>query len=121
MSRSTSAPPRGAADVSPETLLVLGLPSLDSLTDDQTRGATCVWGNEPLSTDMAVDLGEQMSPLKGTASRVRWTPRACPDCTVDRARRGRFAHAPTCGQCTDGADRCSVGQGLLNLLRRYGT
>jgi hypothetical protein len=70
---------------------------------------------------MAVDLGEQASLLEGATLPVRWTPRACPACTLDRARRGRFAHATTCKQCADEASRCAVGQGLLDLLRRYST
>lgn len=115
----TSAPPRGAADVSPEILHVLVLPSLDLVTDAQTRGATCVWCDGPLTTDVAVDLGEQMSPLKGTTSPMRWTPRACPACTAERATRGRFAHAPTCEQCADEASVCEVGQGLMELVGRY--
>lgn len=120
MSRRMSAPLRGAADVSPETLRVLVLPSLDLVTDAQTRGASCVWCDGPLTTDMAVDLGETMSPLKGTTSPMRWTPRACPACTAERARRGRFAHATTCEQCTDDDAQCPVGEGLLDLVRRYG-
>lgn len=120
MSRRMSAPPRGAADVSPEILRILVLPSLNTVTDSQTRGATCVWCDGPLTTEMAVDLGEQMSPLEGTTSPTRWTPRACPSCAADRARRGRWAHSTTCKQCADKAAQCPMGEGLLDLLRRYG-
>lgn len=114
-----SAPLRGAADVSPDVLAVLVLPSLDDVTDDQSRGATCVWDDVPLKTDMAVDLGEQLSPLKGTAGRMRWMPRACPACVLERAKRARFAHATMCEQCADEAAPCEIGQGLSELVRRY--
>lgn len=116
-----SASLRGAADVSPEILSVLALPSLDDVTDDQSRGATCVWGDVPLTTDMAVDLGEQLSPLEGATAPVRWMPRACPACVLERAKRARFAHAPTCEQCGDEAALCEIGQGLHELVRRYST
>lgn len=119
MSRRTSAPPRGAADVSPEILSVLVLPSLDDVTDDQSRGATCVWDGVPLKTDMAVGLGEQLSPLTGTPAPMRWMPRACPACVLDRATRARFAHAPTCEQCADNAALCEIGRGLQELVKRY--
>lgn len=121
MSRRTGAPPRGAADVTPETLNVLVLPTLSTVTDDQSRGAACVWCTGPLTTDMAVDLGEQTSDSDGTALPVHWMPRACPTCTVERAQRARFAHGPTCEQCVDEAAHCEVGEGLLDLLRRYST
>lgn len=119
MTGRTSAPPRGAADVAPQLLPFLVLPSLDALKDDQTRGATCVWCNDRLTAAMAVDLGEQMSPLKGSTSPMRWPPRACPRCTGERAHTALFGHSATCEQCVDEAGGCEIGRGLYDLVRRY--
>ena len=122
MRTHASAPPRGAADVAPDLLQILALPSLDDLTDDQTRGATCVWGGEELTTAIAVDLGWQMTPLQGSTSPMRWSPRACPKCTLERARRALFAHSGTsCRDCADTDGACSVARGLQDLAIRYGT
>lgn len=119
MRARTSAPPKGAADVAPELLPILAPPLLDDVTDDQTRGATCVWCHTPLTTAMAVDLGEQMSPWQGSTSPMRWTPRACPKCTGERAHSALFAHSGTCGQCVDEAGGCEIGRGLYDLVRRF--
>jgi hypothetical protein len=48
-------------------LELLGLPSLQDVTDDQSRGVDCVWCRARVTTDTAVDLGEQKSPLNGSA------------------------------------------------------
>ncbi|MYU25506.1 hypothetical protein [Streptomyces sp. SID8352] len=50
----------------------LPLPDPEGLTEDQLRGAVCVWGTARLTGESAVDLGEQT-----TATLGRWYPRAC--------------------------------------------
>ncbi|MFJ3037699.1 hypothetical protein [Streptomyces tendae] len=100
-----------AHDIPPDVLAVLGLPSFGELTPDQARGAVCVWGTEQLTTETAVDLGEQAGP------EGRWWPRACRTHTADRAHRGLFDHAPSCEQCVDAAERCETSRVLYRLIR----
>lgn len=110
--------PEAMLEVPAAALEALGLPPLDGLHDAQVRGASCVWcSTGPLNAENAVDLGEQMSPLPGSASPMRWYPRACRPCIADRAQRGLFAHAPMCEQCVDEAGVCEVGRGLYRLVR----
>lgn len=94
----------------PGVLEFLALPSLADLTDEQARGVTCVWGGERLTTETAVDLGEQPEP-------GRWFPRACRQCAAGRAHQGLFAHGSTCRDCADDAAACPVGRGLYRLVR----
>jgi hypothetical protein len=109
-----------------EALALLALPDLDGLTDGQTRGAICVWGRDEdrLTPETAVDLGEHLSPLRGSTSQMRWFPRACNACTGEAAFRALHEHAPTCEQCVDDASRCEIGRALWRLVRdghRYGS
>jgi hypothetical protein len=102
-----------------ETLLdILGLPELDTLTDDQTRGADCVWCADPLSIETAVDLGEVRFPMAGSTSLIgRLFPRACRTCAGTQAHNGLFTHCGSCEQCVDEVGRCPVGLWLYRLVR----
>ncbi|MGW4505667.1 hypothetical protein ACWENO_13610 [Streptomyces sp. NPDC004436] len=51
------------------------LPPVGTLTEDQVRGAACVWCGAPLDSTTAVDLGERPARIGDLA--VRWFPRAC--------------------------------------------
>ncbi|MGW7673523.1 hypothetical protein BX257_2998 [Streptomyces sp. 3212.3] len=107
-------------EIPEDVLAVLALPALDSLTDDQTRGTTCVWhGGDRLTAETAVPLGEHMSPHRFATSKMRWFPRACRDCVAERAHRGLLVHGGTCRNCADPAVECSVGRGLYQLVREY--
>lgn len=77
------------------------LPSLDTLTDDQVRGAHCAWCKTPVTADTAVDFGEQTSPAPWATSTIgmRWYPRACPACVAKAAHRGLMDHASDCADC----------------------
>ena len=105
-----------------DALALLPLPDLDGLTDDQTRGATCVWcpvDSPPLTVETAIDLGEHMSLLSGSTSPMRWFPRSCRDCTAAYALRALHDHVLRCEQCTDNPACCDVGRVLRRLsLRR---
>jgi hypothetical protein len=102
-----------------EALALLALPALDTLTDDQTRGAVCVWdrNEDRLTAETAVDLGERMDPLPGTSSPMRWFPQACQHHTGQAAIRALHEHAPMCEPCVDNAANCKTGR-ALNRLRR---
>ncbi|MEU6324374.1 hypothetical protein [Streptomyces sp. NPDC047009] len=107
-------------EIPPDVLAVLALPPLDGLTDDQRRGATCVWHDgKRLTGEKAVALGEHMSPLRGSTTPTRWFPRACHTCVADRAHHSLFAHCTTCKDCADEAGRCEIGRGLYRLVRQY--
>ncbi|MFE0819184.1 hypothetical protein [Streptomyces sp. NPDC058847] len=95
------------------------LPALDTLTNDQVRGAHCAWCRTPVTADVAIDFGEQTSPSPWSTSTIgmRWYPRACPACIAKAAHRGLFAHAPSCEQCTDAAERCEISRVLYRLVR----
>ncbi|MFJ8605465.1 hypothetical protein ACIREM_43570 [Streptomyces shenzhenensis] len=112
---------RGAVEVAPDVLDVLALPDLDGLADAKVRGAECLWCPQQLTAETAVDFGVQHVPVDDTTSLsgMKWYPRACPDCTADRAHRGLFAHAPMCQLCRtkETAADCAVGRGLYRLVR----
>ncbi|MFD5026973.1 hypothetical protein [Streptomyces sp. NPDC058373] len=57
------------------------LPHPRTLTDDQLRGAACVWCGTTVTTATAVDLGARPDPSCPWAS---WYPRACPPCAEAR-------------------------------------
>ncbi|MFD4264014.1 hypothetical protein ACFWR9_42025 [Streptomyces sp. NPDC058534] len=118
-SAAVAADPPSTLEVPPDIVALLALPGLEGLTDDQVRGAHCVWCKAGLTADTAVDFGERQTPLSGTSSAhgMRWYPRACPKCTADRAHRGLFDHAPSCEQCTDVAERCEISRALYRLVR----
>ncbi|MEU9643585.1 hypothetical protein [Streptomyces sp. NPDC048188] len=97
--------------IPPDVLAVLALPPFPDLTADQARGAVCVWGDEQLTADTAVDLGEQ------AGSEGHWWPRACRQHASERAHRGLFEHAPNCEQCVDAAERCETSRILYRLVR----
>jgi hypothetical protein len=80
-------------DIPPAVFAALALPDLAGLTDDQARGAVCVWGAERLTAETAVDLGEHVGPDG------RLFLRACPTHTAGRAHRGLLEHAPGCDDC----------------------
>jgi hypothetical protein len=89
------------------------LPAAADATEDQLRGARCVWCEDgPLKAASAVDLGEQKSPAGS------WFPRACRSCAAAWAHRSLFEHAPMCEQCTDDASRCEIGLILYRLMRQ---
>lgn len=91
---------------------LLPLPDLDGLTDQQTRGATCVWDSTPLTATTAIDLGEQQA-----ADGTHWFPRACRPCTLPRAMRALQEHCGLCEQCVDDHTKCPTGLGLVRLVR----
>ncbi|MFJ4687038.1 DUF6415 family natural product biosynthesis protein [Streptomyces sp. NPDC088789] len=95
---------------------LLGLPPLDTLTDDQARGATCVWDaseTRPLTAESAVDLGERVTG-------VHWFPRACREHAGDRAHRVLLDHVPACEECTERRAVCDIGRALYRLAVRRG-
>ncbi|MFG3104385.1 hypothetical protein ACGFZL_28255 [Streptomyces sp. NPDC048182] len=101
---STSAQPEQVAQR-------LALPPFETLTPDQRRGAVCVWGDEQLHADTAVDLGER------TGEAGRWWPRACRRHAGAQAHRALFEHAPMCEQCTDAPELCETIRALYRLVR----
>ena len=105
-------PAGGLLEVPAAILELLELPALETVADGQSRGADCVWCTYgPLTTEMAVALGERKS--RG----VTRFPRACPPCAAAHAHAALFKHAPTCEQCVDEAEVCEVGRVLYRLIR----
>lgn len=106
-------------DIPPEVLALLPLPDVEAMTDDQTRGATCVWGGERLRSDAAIDLGERLEPVDGSTSTqgIRLFLRACAPCAGRAALQALHEHAPRCEQCVADASLCPEGLGLRRLMR----
>lgn len=108
MAESTdTAPPRGRA--------ALPLPKVGDLSEQQQRGAACVWCATLLTAETAVDLGERR--IRVLDSYVTAFPRGCRPCTATAAYRALLDHAPTCEQCIDDVDRCDTGTALRRLIR----
>ncbi|WUX45352.1 hypothetical protein OG769_16490 [Streptomyces sp. NBC_01435] len=58
------------------------LPSVQSLSEAQQRGANCVWCGAPLAIGAAHDLGPRPVDAHGTSA--FWFPRCCPTCWAGR-------------------------------------
>ncbi|MFJ9821861.1 hypothetical protein ACIRU3_42815 [Streptomyces sp. NPDC101151] len=104
-------------DVPPEVLGALAehLPGPDGLPDERARGRGCIWCGQHLTSETAVDLGEQVEQ----SDVLRWFPRGCHPCTADRAHRSMLDHASFCPLCAhaDSAAACVLGRGLYRLQR----
>ncbi|MFJ2568192.1 hypothetical protein ACIO02_35605 [Streptomyces sp. NPDC087568] len=112
----------GLREVPAAALELLNLPLLDGLRDGQVRGRHCLWCRRgPLTSETAIDLGEQMSPLSSDSdsSRMRWYPRACRRCIRTRAYRALLdhVHPGPCEPCENAAPGCEIGRALNRLLR----
>ncbi|MGV9755448.1 hypothetical protein ACWDUC_06370 [Streptomyces tricolor] len=94
---------------------LLPLPEFHTLSQDQVRGATCVWDGVGLSSATAIDLGERK--LKRVGGRVSWFPRACRRCALEQAMNTLVAHSQTCEQCVDDSNLCPTGSGLVRAVR----
>ncbi|MGW0835468.1 hypothetical protein [Streptomyces prunicolor] len=95
-----------------ELLALLLVPDPDDLSDEQRRGAVCVWGDRPLTHLSAVDLGEQQAD-DGT----NWYPRACRPHVQRHAMEALQTHSGSCEQCADDHTRCPSGLGLVRLIK----
>jgi hypothetical protein len=95
-----------------DVLALLALPDVDDLSDDQRRGAVCVWGDSPLTPLSAVDLGERQAD-DGT----NWFPRGCRWHAQRRAMEALQAHSGSCEQCVDDHAQCPAGLGLVRLVK----
>lgn len=54
------------------------LPPVAGLSDEQQRGAACVWCATELTVQTAVDLGARRIDAHGSS--VQWFPRGCSNC-----------------------------------------
>lgn len=93
------------------------LPSLAGLSEQQVRGADCVWDGITLSSATAVDLGRRSAHRAGAV--VDWFPRACRSCVQLAAYAALHTHTLMCEQCVDNAAECETGRELLRLVREY--
>lgn len=118
----TSDQPRTTIDA----LAVLTIPSLDTLTEHQVRGITCVWDAVRLTNGVAVDLGARKAQRAG--SPVSWYPRACRSCTYAAAFTQLTIHVVDRDECKAGssaedpgdASKCGTCMDLLRLMKEYG-
>ena len=111
-----------AAETIPRAIAELVLPDLGTLTDAQVEGRVCVWDRheEPLTGELAVDLGERMAEVDGTTSPMRWFPRGCRRHVGEHAYVALFDHTlERCESCRV-SDTCDVGRALLRLFLRRG-
>ncbi|GGV76504.1 hypothetical protein GCM10010294_42880 [Streptomyces griseoloalbus] len=92
-------------------LPMLPLPQVLGLTDEQRRGAVCVWCSKSLTAETARDLGERPTP-GGT----RIWPRGCTPCICAEARRVISIHSRSCRACGAG-ERCADRAALHALAR----
>ena len=96
-------------------LSLLPLPALDGLSQEQVRGAACVWCTAVLDTATAVDLGERRHKrLDGHYSTF---PRACRRCAAKVARDAIADHAGSCEQCVEDASLCETRATLEQIVR----
>lgn len=99
-----------------EALALLTLPTLDQLTEQQSRGIVCVWDGVPLRTAIAVNLGAREASRAG--GQVTWYPRSCRRCTYTAAYAQLCVHAVS-DACPNDVDQCPACRGFLRLMREY--
>ena len=112
---SISADKRAASIA--EALALLSLPNLNSLSEQQVRGAACVWDGIILAPQTAVDLGQREADRAGRA--VPWFPRACRRCVHVAARLQLASHRACCELCVEEVSNCEHGFPLLQLAGEY--
>lgn len=98
-----------------DALALLPRPGLSELSEEQVRGAACIWCGTRLSAHTAVNLGEERVRLLDGA--ITMFPRSCRTCVADRAHQALLAHAPACEPCIDNAAECETGRALYRLIR----
>lgn len=93
---------------------LLPLPDLDALTDQQRRGAICVWDSRHgvLTTTTAVDLGEYPAG-DGTVCFLR----ACKACAQRFALEALQIHSGSCEPCAIDHTQCPPGLALVRMVR----
>lgn len=91
-------------------LPMLPLPQFLGLSDEQRRGAVCVWCSQSLTAETARDLGERPSP-DGT----RMWPRGCTPCVREQARRVSCLHTRHCPRCIANREACPDRRALRDL------
>lgn len=111
-----------------QALALLALPSPAELTEDQVRGATCVWGADeaPLTDEAAVDLGPRR--MKRLDGHYDWHPRSCPDHVGQAALLALSDHCMSdCQECGARDENrvaipgsCDTGRALLLAHMRKG-
>ena len=100
-----------------DVLALLELPNLEALSEEQVRGAVCIWRGEPLTADTAVDLGERRH--RRLDGRYSTFPRACHRCAHEAAYKALISHTMKCEQCVDNSADCPTGRALLRLMREH--
>lgn len=106
-----------ATETALDALTLLTLPPLERLTQEQVRGAACIWCKTALRTATAVDLHERRHRrLDGHYSTF---PRACHPCTRTAAHDALTTHHGTCEQCVDDTDACDTATALRSLAREH--
>lgn len=96
-----------------DAVALIPLPPLDGLTEEQLRGATCIWCGTGLTTDTAVDLGERRHKrLDGHYSTF---PRGCRADAHRSAVQALHDHAGSCEQCVDDPGVCAEVMALVRL------
>lgn len=94
------------------------LPDPVGLTEEQRRGAACVWGGERLTVQTAVDLGVRTDGLDAEPDLGgRWYPRGCRPHLAAAANLALQQHIGHCEQCTDDMSQCITGMALTRLKR----
>ncbi len=95
--------------------VLIPLPSIEGLSEQQVRGNTCVWDGIALTPATAIDLGpRRIRHLDGS---LRWFPRGCHRCVETAALRMLHDHAMACPACGDDYPACQIGLTLNRLLR----
>jgi hypothetical protein len=101
---------------SPSTSLAyIPIPEFDTLTQQQVRGADCVFDGVVLTAETAVDLGERR--FRRLGENVAWFPRACRQCAMVQSMAALQDHSGSCEQCTDDFRECTTGLGLIRAVR----
>jgi hypothetical protein len=105
--RTEDSPP--TEDSRQQALAALALPSPGTLTEEQLRGATCVWDGTTLTPETAIDLVPRRD------GPYQWFPRACVACITTHALAALYDHVDECSECSTANALCPAGRQLYRL------
>jgi hypothetical protein len=97
---------------------LLPLPAWRDLSDQQVRGAACVWCGIFLAPPTAVDLGVRR--IKVLDGHLNTYPRACRTCMRAHVLQAETDHRAMCEQCVDDHTVCDTARALRHLVLEHG-
>lgn len=92
--------------------ILVSVPPVNTLSEPQRCGRSCVWCSSALAMGHSVDVGE-----RDDESGRHWFPRGCPRCSAKQVYVQLIEHAASCEQCVDNGGLCPASAELRRALK----